>query len=98
MEAAEKDSKALQGSNILQVSKVPVQLNWRQSRPCYRCGKTNHHPLNVDLLGPPVGPMEKWATLQQYAFREKAINQFNQVPKSQDIFTEVEVNKGNTWK
>ena len=37
-EAAEKDSKALQGSkgsNIQQVSKVPVQPNWRQSRPCY---------------------------------------------------------------
>ena len=34
MEAAEKDSKALQGSkdsNIRQVSKIPTQTNWRQS-------------------------------------------------------------------
>ena len=54
MEAAEKDSKALQGSkssSIQQVSKVPVQPNWRQSRPCYRCGKNNHHPSKCRFIG-----------------------------------------------
>ena len=54
MEAAEKDSKALQGSkdsNIRQVSKIPTQTNWRQSRPCYRCGKANHHPSKCRFIG-----------------------------------------------
>ena len=54
METAEKDSKALQGSkdsNIRQVSKIPAQTNWRQSRPCYRCGKANHHPSKCRFIG-----------------------------------------------
>ena len=54
MEAAEKDSKALQGSrdsSIKQISKAQRQTNWKQSRPCYQCGKANHHPSQCRFIG-----------------------------------------------
>ena len=54
MEDAEKDSKALQGgkdSSVNQVSRSQAQPNWRQSQPCYQCGKTNHHPSKCHFIG-----------------------------------------------
>ena len=54
METADKDSKTLQeskGSNVQQVSKIPTQTNWKQSRPCYRCGKANHHSSKCRFIG-----------------------------------------------
>ena len=54
MEAADKDSKTLQGSkgsNVQQISKIPTQTNWKQSRPCYRCGKANHYSSKCRFIG-----------------------------------------------
>ena len=54
MEAAEKDSRALQGgkdSSVNQVSSSQAPLNWRQSQPCYHCGKANHHPSKCCFIG-----------------------------------------------
>ena len=69
MEAADKDSKTLQGSkgsNVQQVSKIPTQTNWKQSRPCYRCGKANHHSSKCISLEPLAGPVERLAISRQY--------------------------------
>ena len=54
MEAADKDSKTLQGSkgsNIQQISKILTQTNWKQSRPCYGFGKANHHFSKCRFIG-----------------------------------------------
>ena len=70
MEAAEKDSKALQGSrdsSIQQISKAQRQNNRKQSKPCYRCGKANHHPSQCRFIGAAAEPVERLATLLRYA-------------------------------
>ena len=57
MEAANKGSRASQGgkdSSVNQVSSSQAQSNWRQSHPCYCCGKANHHPSKCHSLESPV--------------------------------------------
>lgn len=54
MEAAEKDSQALKGSkdsSVHQVVKTQASTNGKQFRPCYRCGKTNHHTSKCHFIG-----------------------------------------------
>ena len=38
-------------SSIKQISKAQTQNNWKQSKPCYRCGKANHHPSQCRFIG-----------------------------------------------
>jgi len=94
MEAAEKDSKALhgsKGSNIQQVSKVPVQSNWRQSPPCYRCGKTNHHPSKCQFILATCRTCGKMGHIA--AVYNSGKGNKTTVLKLQYVFTEVQVNK-----
>ena len=58
MEAADKDSKALQGTKNTGVHKVvesqmvlPGKQPQRQQHPCYRCGKANHSPTKCRFMG-----------------------------------------------
>ena len=54
MEAAEKDSKPLQGgkdSSVNQVFRSQAQPSWKQSQSCYRCGKANHQPSKCHFIG-----------------------------------------------
>ena len=78
MEAAEKDSKPLQGSkdfSIKQISKAQRQTNWKQSQSCYQCWKANHHPSQCCFIGTAClqEPVGRPAILLQYATLEKTI-------------------------